>query len=88
MSVIARDITEKKRTEEALRAALGKVEAKFENAAVGMADVSADGRWLRVNNKLCTILGYGRDDLMRMTFADITHPDDLDADLSRVEEQL
>lgn len=88
VSVIARDITERKKSEDALRAALLQVRSKFENAAVGMADVSADGVWLRVNEKLCAIVGYSSDELMRMTFADITHPDDLDADLAQVRELL
>ena len=53
-------------------------EATFEQAAVGIALVAPDGRWLRVNRKLCEIVGYDRDDLLAKTFQDITHPDDLD----------
>lgn len=51
----------------------------FEQAAVGMAHVGLDGRWLRVNDKLCTILGYRAEELQRRTFSDITHPDDIAA---------
>ena len=53
----------------------------FEQAAVGIAHVSTDGRWLSVNDKLCEIVGYPRPELLRLTFQDITHPEDLDADL-------
>jgi PAS domain S-box-containing protein len=53
----------------------------FENAAVGIAHVALDGRWLRVNNRLCDIVGYHRDQLLQKTFQDITHPDDLQGDL-------
>ena len=47
----------------------------FENAAVGMAHVALDGAWLAVNDRLCAITGYSRDELLARTFQDITHPD-------------
>ncbi|QDU82389.1 Autoinducer 2 sensor kinase/phosphatase LuxQ [Polystyrenella longa] len=53
----------------------------FENAAVGMAHVAPDGTWLRVNNRLSEIVGYTPEDLLQLTFQDITHPEDLNADL-------
>ena len=53
----------------------------FEQAAVGIAHVGIDGRWLRVNDKLCAIVGYPREELLQLTFQDITHPDDLATDL-------
>ena len=61
---------------------LGRLPSAFEQAAVGIAHVGLDGRWLRVNQKLCDIVGYGHDEMMGLTFRDITHPDDLDADLA------
>jgi len=54
----------------------------FEHAAVGVAHVALDGRFLRVNRKLCDILGYSRDALLRQRFQDLTHRDDLEADLT------
>src|SRR3954451_23448397 len=63
-------------------------EATFEQAAVGMALVGPDGRWLRVNRKLCALVGYTHDEMMRLTFQNITHPDDLDADLACVQRLL
>jgi hypothetical protein len=62
--------------------------ATFEQAAVGIALVAPDGRLLRVNRKLCDIAGYSRDELQGKTFQDITHPEDLGADLSRVRQML
>jgi PAS domain S-box-containing protein len=62
--------------------------ASFEQAAVGMAQVAPDGRWLRVNQKLCDIVGYTREELLRLTFQDITHPSDLEADLEYVRQML
>lgn len=57
----------------------------FDLAAVGIAHVSPDGRWLRVNDKLCKIVGYSQEELLKIRFQDITHPDDLPADLVETE---
>ena len=56
-------------------------ERTFEQAAVGLAHVAPDGRWLRVNQRLCEITGYSREELLASRFQKITHPDDLDSDL-------
>ena len=60
----------------------------FEQAAVGIAMVATNGRWLRVNQKLCDIVGYSKDEMMQITFQDITHPDDLESDLNYVKQML
>ena len=60
----------------------------FEEAALGMAHVGLDGRWLRINRKLCEIVGYTREELLYMTFQDVTYPDDLEADMAHVKELL
>jgi PAS domain S-box-containing protein len=57
--------------------------ATFEQAAVGMAHVGLDGAWMRVNDKVCEIVGYPRDELLRLTFHAVTHPDDLESDLAQ-----
>ncbi len=62
--------------------------ATFEQAAVGIALLDPDGRWLRVNQKLCDIVGYGNQELLGKTFQDITHPDDLHTDLAYVRQIL
>ncbi len=62
--------------------------ATFEQAAVGMAHVALEGHWLRVNQKLCEIVGYSREELLTKTFQDITHPDDLETDLAYVRQVL
>lgn len=62
--------------------------ATFEHAPVGVAHVAPDGIWLFVNRKLCEIVGYSRDELLTLTFQQITHPDDLAADLHYVDEML
>jgi|RhiMethySRZTD1v2_1073278.scaffolds.fasta_scaffold02643_9 PAS domain S-box-containing protein len=75
--------------EDTLRASEARFRATFENAAVGIAHVAVDGRWLRVNDRLCEIVGYSREQLLAgMTFQDITHPEDLDIDLELVRQVL
>lgn len=71
-----------------LHSSEGRYEGTFEQAAVGMALVAPDGRFLRVNRKLCAILGYTPAELMAKTFHDITYPADLDADLEFVKRVL
>jgi PAS domain S-box-containing protein len=56
----------------------------FEQAAVGLAHVSLDGRWLHVNARLCDIVGYSPAELLTRTFQDITYPDDLAVDLDQM----
>lgn len=56
--------------------------ATFDQAAVGIAHVCPEGRWLRVNQRLCDILGYPCKELITKTSQEITHPDDLDLDLA------
>jgi PAS domain S-box-containing protein len=62
-----------------------RLRAAFDNAAVGIAHIGPDGRWLRVNTALCRILGYPVDELLTKSFRDVTHPDDLAADLAKFE---
>jgi PAS domain S-box-containing protein len=74
------------RTREALRASEERLRAIFNQAAVGIAVASLDGRFLQINQKCSDILGYQPDEITRLTFRDITHPDDLAATLAGVEE--
>ncbi|WP_348674248.1 PAS domain S-box protein [uncultured Abyssibacter sp.] len=67
---------------EQLRESEQRFRGAFETAAIGMALVSLEGRWLDVNASLCDIVGYHRDELLVTDFQTITHPDDLDADLN------
>ncbi len=60
----------------------------FKYAAIGMALVAPDGRWLKVNPALCASIGYSEEELLHRTFQDITHPDDLEVDLENVRQLL
>ena len=82
------DITWRKKAEEALRESEVRFRGTFENAAVGIGHVGMGGEWLRVNETLCDIVDYSKDELLKMTFQDITHPDDLDADVERFAELM
>ena len=75
-----REVDERNRIELALQDSERRFRDTFENAGVGIAHVALDGRWLRVNSRLCAITGYTEEELCARTFGDITHPDDLEAD--------
>ena len=77
---VVQDITARKRSEEQLRASEERYRATFALAPLGIAHVGLDGSWLRFNEALCAITGYGSEKLATLTFGDITHPDDLEAD--------
>lgn len=51
----------------------------FDHAAIGMALVASDGRWLQVNRSLCEIVGYSEQELLATSFQPLTHPEDLEA---------
>ncbi|GIZ10346.1 PAS domain S-box protein [Flavobacterium sp. UMI-01] len=78
---IFQDITERKNTEDQLRISEQAFRGNFEHAAIGMALLDEKGRWLKVNKKLCDILGYSDEEFLNLTFQDITHPEDLASDL-------
>lgn len=56
----------------------------FDLAAVGMAHLSIQGKWLRVNKKLCEITGYSEEELLELSFKGVTHPDDLARDIEQL----
>ncbi|MBK6850155.1 MAG: PAS domain S-box protein [Burkholderiales bacterium] len=62
--------------------------AAFEQSAVGMSETTIDGHWLAVNQRLCQITGYPREKLLKLSFQDITYPDDLEADLEQLRRTL
>lgn len=75
------DITAARDTQIALAESEERFRRTFENANVGVAHVSLDGQFLRMNRCLCEFLGRDEAELARLTFQDITHPDDLGTDL-------
>jgi PAS domain S-box-containing protein len=62
--------------------------ATFNLAAVGIAHIDRDGAWLRINQKMCDILGYAEEELRKLTFKDITHPDDIAVSTENIRNSL
>ncbi|MDJ0593108.1 MAG: PAS domain S-box protein [Pleurocapsa sp. MO_226.B13] len=85
---IAKDITNEKRSQTELAKIETKFRKTFEQAAVGIAHVAPDGKWLRVNQKLCQILGYTKEELLQKTFQDITYAEDLETDVEYIRQVL
>jgi len=79
---MAQDITERKWSENALRESEERFRSYFELGLIGMAISSPAKGWLEVNDQLCRMFGYGRSELLQTTWAELTHPDDLPADLA------
>ena len=85
---LTREIAERKRVEQGLRRGEERFRNALEHAPIGMAIVSLAGRFVQVNRALCTIVGYDKVDLEKLTFQRITHPDDLATDLANVQRLL
>jgi diguanylate cyclase (GGDEF)-like protein/PAS domain S-box-containing protein len=76
-----RELADRKRMEEALRESHEDFKRYFNMGAVGMAVTTPEKVWIEVNDRLCQIFGYSKDELSKMTWTELTHPDDVDANL-------
>jgi diguanylate cyclase (GGDEF)-like protein/PAS domain S-box-containing protein len=83
-----RDVTDHKRAERALKESEQRFGTAFRDAAIGMALVAPDGRFLQVNRSLCRTVGYSEEELLEKTFRDITHPKDLESDVEQIRRML
>lgn len=81
VSVFFQDVNERHRLVSELGKNAQRFERTFNLAGVGIAHVGADGRWLRVNQRFCDLVGYTRPEMLSRTFQDITHPEDVDRDV-------
>jgi len=82
------DTRDRKRIDGAFQQSEARYRAIFENAAVGIALVKPDGSWLQVNDRLRQFLGYSAEEFERLTFQDLTYPEDLAGDLAQVRRVL
>jgi PAS domain S-box-containing protein len=85
---LQKQIVERKRAVEALRESEERFRGAFDFAAVGMALVGLDGRWLQVNRSLCELVGYSEEELLNTNFQSITHPEDLETALAYMRQVL
>lgn len=74
---VARDITERKHAEEALRESEQRFRSVFEQSTGGIAQVDLNGRFVLVNDRYCEIVGRSRKELLTLRMQDLTHPDDI-----------
>ncbi|WP_209401616.1 PAS domain S-box protein [Pseudozobellia sp. WGM2] len=82
------DITELTKTRLLLEKSEESFQGAFEKSNTGMALIDTKGNWIKVNKSLCNSLGYSEEELFKMTFQEITHPDDLDKDLLLLDKVL
>lgn len=82
------DITKKKKAELSLAISEETFRNAFEYSSIGMVLVSTEGKFLKVNKSICELLGYTAEELITKTFQEITHADDLEADLSLLRKTL
>jgi len=85
---VAIDVSDRKALESALEASEEQFRNAFDYAGIGMALVGLDGRWLKINRVVHTMLGYTEAELLALDFQNVTHPEDLDSDLANVHELL
>jgi PAS domain S-box-containing protein/putative nucleotidyltransferase with HDIG domain len=85
---VTRDISKRKRAEHALAESDDLFRAAFEHSAVGMAQVGVDGKFLRVNDRLCEMLGYTQEELLARTFGEITHAEEAGRDEAALRQML
>ncbi|WP_088889325.1 PAS domain S-box protein [Leptolyngbya ohadii] len=82
------DITNLKQIEAALRESEERFRRAFDDAPIGISLVSPTGQFVKVNRSYCHLMGYTPEELFALTFQDLTHPDDLDADLQGFQQML
>mgnify|MGYP006286847295 CR=1 FL=1 len=86
--VVSHDVTLRRQAEEALRESEERFRGTFEQAAVGICLTDPSGRLIRMNRRYGEMMGYDAETLSRMTFQELTHPDDLAADLEQSQRLL
>ncbi|MDB5256905.1 MAG: domain/sensory box/EAL domain protein [Chitinophagaceae bacterium] len=79
------DIDREKKTQQELEKSEEQFRTAFKYSAIGMALVSVAGKWMKVNQKLCDIVGYSEAEMLQKTFIEMTHPDDVATDVALVE---
>lgn len=85
---IARDVTTRRKTEQALHESQKRFTNAFANAPIGMSLQTVDGHFMQVNRALCRITGYNEQELLHLSFWELTHPDDQPEDRQRLRDLI
>ncbi|HET7850054.1 MAG TPA: PAS domain S-box protein [Pseudolabrys sp.] len=85
---VFKDVTASKQAAQALAESRQRLIATYENAGVAISEVDENGRLLHVNEAACRITGYSREELLKLSVFDVTHPDDRDPDFERFRQQV
>jgi len=83
LNSLAVDITESKRADRALRESEARFRGYFEQDLMGFSVTSVETKWLEINQAVCNLLGYEREELLQYSWKDVTHPDDLGSDIEQ-----
>ncbi|MCB1190854.1 MAG: PAS domain S-box protein [Leptospiraceae bacterium] len=86
--IVSVDISERKKMEKALQESEIRFRAMFEQAAVGIVYAFPNGKFQKVNQKFCEIVGYSQEELSQLSFKDITYSDDLEMNVNKLDEFL
>jgi diguanylate cyclase (GGDEF)-like protein/PAS domain S-box-containing protein len=86
--IVTRDISRRKEIEHELMVSTARFKAAFDYAAIGMCLAQIDGRFFKSNRVFCDLIGYSEEELLNMDFIQITHPDDLEKDISLMKKLL
>jgi len=81
-------ISRTKKQSKLLHQSESNLDSTIEYSAIGLAVVSLEGKWLRVNRSIVSMLGYSEEQLLQTTFQSITHPDDIATDLNNMDQLL
>jgi PAS domain S-box-containing protein len=85
---IARDVTRLRQVQRDIQISEARFRGAFEFSAIGMAITSLEGKWIKVNNRMSQITGYTMEEMLRLSFKDITYPEDIEGDQQMTEELL
>ena len=85
---VKEDITERKRAEEALLRSRKEFQNYFDSNSIGLSVTASDKTWIEVNQRLCKIFGYSKEELTGLTWVDLSHPDDLSANMALFQQAI